>query len=55
MSKIAKLKVDKAEFDRQAAALTNTNVVFNEVAEYDEALVASWVPDPATPVVPQLI
>ena len=54
VSKIAKLKVDRREFDQQAAALKDTNVVFN-TTEYRADLVASWVPDATVPTVPPVI
>ena len=54
VSKIAKLKVDREEFDQQANTLKETNVVFHET-QYDAALVAKWVPDPKEPVVPDVI
>ena len=47
-SKIAKLKVDRREFDSQAEALTKFNMVYAE-KEYRKDLVASWVPDANTP------
>ena len=53
-SKVAKLKVDRREFDRQALALRKTNVVYAD-AEYRRELVASWVPDPDVPLVPSVI
>ena len=51
MSKIAKLKVSKSLFDKQAASLKETNIVYQE-AIYDEQLLSSWVPDPAVDTVP---
>ena len=55
-SKIAKLKVDRREFDSQAEALTKFNKVYAEnKVEYRKDLVASWVPDIETPVVPRVI
>ena len=51
---IAKLKIDRAEFDKQAAALRETNVVYKNT-EYKADLLASWVPDITTPQVPQII
>ena len=53
-SKIAKLKVDRREFDSQAEALTKFNVVYAD-KDYRKDLVASWVPDIETPVVPRVI
>lgn len=53
-SKIAKLKVNRREFDAQADTLVKTNVVYAE-REYRRELVASWVPDPNTPSVPSVI
>ena len=53
-SKIAKLKVDRREFDAQGEALVKSNVVYAD-KEYRRDLVASWVPDPNTPVVPTVI
>ena len=53
-SKIAKLKVDRREFDSQAEALTKFNVVYAD-KDYRKDLVASWVPDTETPVVPRVI
>ena len=54
VSKIAKLMVLKSELDAQSAALHDINPVYHE-AQYDEQLVASWVPDNATPTVPKII
>ena len=54
VSKIAKLMVDRSEFDEQAAMLQDTNCVYRET-EYDKQLVASWVPDPDKPIVPSVI
>ena len=51
MSKIAKLKVNRAELDRQAQVLKSTNVVYQE-AVYNEASVATWIPDLEDPQVP---
>ena len=51
---IAKLKVSRTEFDRQAAALQATNAVYKH-AEYDADLVAQWCPDANTPEVPPII
>jgi hypothetical protein len=53
-SKIAKLKVDRREFDLQAETLIQTNVVYAD-KKYRHDLVASWVPDPNTPTVPSVI
>ena len=53
-SKIAKLKVDRREFDAQSEALVKSNVVYAD-KEYRRDLVASWVPDPDTPAVPSVI
>lgn len=53
-AKVAKLKVDRREFDLQAEALTKSNVVFSD-KEYRRDLVSSWVPDPRVPVVPQVL
>ena len=53
-TKIAKLKVDRLEFDRQAEVLTQTNIVYKD-KEYRKDLVAHWVPDPAVPVVPPIV
>ena len=51
---IAKLKVHRAEFDRQAQALRTTNVVYKHT-EYDADLVATWCPDEQTPAVPPML
>ena len=51
VSKIATLKVNKSVFDKQAAALKETNIVYQE-AIYDEQLLSSWVPDPTVDTVP---
>ena len=51
---IAKLKVHRAEFDKQADALLITNVVYQN-AEYDASLVARWCPDPAEAAVPPVL
>ena len=48
---IAKLTVNRAEFDAQAAALKATSVVFKN-AEYRSDLVASWCPEEHVPRVP---
>ena len=53
-SKIAKLKVDRREFDEQSRALVTSNVVYAD-KEYRRDLVATWVPDPNTPAVPSVI
>ena len=53
-SKIAKLKVNRREFDKQSEALVRSNVVYADKV-YRRDLVASWVPDPNTPVVPSVI
>ena len=49
-SKVAKLKVDRLEFERQAQALINYNEVYKDKT-YRSDLVDSWVPDPQVPVV----
>ena len=54
-TKIAKLKVDRREFDAQAAALQKSNEVYHREATYDKDLLASWVPDPNVPVVPSVV
>ena len=54
VSKIAKLKIDRVEFDKQAEALKQTNAAFQS-AEYNSALVAEWVPASLLPVVPDAI
>ena len=54
VSKIAKLQLNRREFDDQAALLKETNVVYRE-AEYREDLVAKWVPDKENPAVPNII
>ena len=51
---IARLKVNRAEFDSQAQALRATNVVYKNTT-YDAALVAQWCPDPLTPQVPPVV
>ena len=51
VSKIAKLKITKSVFDKQAAALKETNTVYRD-AIYDEDLVSSWLPDAAIDTVP---
>jgi hypothetical protein len=51
---IAKLKVDRAEFDAQAAELLSTNVVYKG-KEYRKDVVARWCPDKHVPTVPQII
>ena len=51
---IAKLKVDRAEFDEQAAELLNTNVVYKGKT-YAKDVVARWCPDKHVPAVPQMI
>ena len=51
---IAKLKVDRREFDEQARRLQEWNVVYGNT-EYQEQLVAQWCPDPNIPEVPQII
>ena len=51
---IAKLKVDRREFDEQARKLQEWNVVY-EHTQYQEQLVAQWCPDPNIPEVPQII
>ena len=48
---IAKLKVNRGEFDRQARRLQAHNVVYKET-EYREDLVARWCPDRHVPRVP---
>jgi hypothetical protein len=48
---IARFKVHRAEFDEQARALQQTNVVYKE-AEYKSELVASWCANASTPTVP---
>jgi hypothetical protein len=53
-SKIAKFKVDRNEFDRQAEDLTSHNVVYQN-KQYKRELVARWVPDPRSPAVPSII
>ena len=50
VSKIAKLIVDRRDYDAQAEALKQTNVVFAS-ATYAADLVAAWVPDPNEPTV----
>ena len=47
----AKLTVNRAEFDAQAAALKATNVAYKN-AEYKSDLVASWCPEKHVPRVP---
>ena len=54
VSKIAKLMVDRSEFDEQAAMLQDMNCVYRE-AVYDKQLVAFWVPDPDKSIVPPTI
>ena len=54
-TKIAKLKVDRREFDAQAVALQKYNEVYHREATYDQDLLASWVPDPNVPVVPSVV
>ena len=54
VSKIAKLQLNRREFDDQAALLKETNVVYRE-ADYREDLVAKWVPDKENPAVPNII
>ena len=51
---IARLKVNRAEFDSQAQALRATNVVYKNTT-YDAALVAQWCPEPLTPQVPPVV
>ena len=51
---IAKLKVDRREFDAQAQRLQEWNVV-HENTQYQQQLVAQWCPDPNIPEVPQII
>ena len=55
VSKIAKLKVARFEFDQQAETLQRTNVVYNVEAEYKRELIAEWSPDLNTPRVPDII
>ena len=52
--RLAKLKVNKASFDKQAAALQRTNIVYHGTT-YDEQLMNSWAPDPAVDTAPQPI
>lgn len=52
VSKIAKLMLDRKEFEEQARWLTQHNIVYEDV-HYNGGLVASWVPDPAQPRVPE--
>ena len=54
VSKIAKLKVNRLEFDTQSDALVRTNEVYKNKI-YRRDLVASWVPDRKTPLVPSVI
>ena len=54
VSKIAKLKINRRAFDQQAARLMETNPVYR-AAEYDEALVAAWIPNIEGEMVPQPI
>ncbi|CAK0887182.1 unnamed protein product [Prorocentrum cordatum] len=51
---IARLKVNRAEFDSQAQALQSTNVVYKD-KDYHEALVAQWCPNPLIPEVPPVV
>ena len=51
---IAKLKIDRREFDEQAQRLKDWNVAY-ENAQYEEQLVAQWCPDIDTPQVPPTI
>ena len=53
-SKIAKLKVNRVDFDAQSEILVKTNVVYAD-NEYRRDLVATWVPDRNTPIVPSVI
>ena len=53
-SKIAKLKVNRADFDVQGETLVKTNVVYAD-KEYRRDLVATWVPDRNIPIVPSVI
>ena len=51
---IAKLKVNRTEFDGQATSLRNTNVVY-KTAIYNADLVAEWCPDANRAQVPPTI
>ena len=51
---IAKLKVNREEFDAQAAALQATNCVFKGI-KYREDIVARWCPDKGVPTVPSMM
>ena len=53
-SKIAKLRVNRKDFDAQGETLVKTNVVYAD-KEYRRDLVATWVPDPNSPTVPSVI
>ena len=53
-SKIAKLRVNRIDFDAQSDTLVRTNVVYAD-KEYRRDLVATWVPDPNCPLVPSVI
>ena len=53
-SKIAKLKVNRMDFDAQSETLVKTNIVYAD-KEYRRDLVATWVPDRHTPTVPSVI
>ena len=48
VSKIAKLKVNRRDFDAQGQALQKTNVVYAS-AVYEADLVATWVPNSEEP------
>ena len=54
VSKIARLRVGREEFGRQARALMETNVVYSQT-DYDAALVADWAPHPEVQTVPEVI
>ena len=46
--------MDRSEFDKQAAALQQTNIVYKNT-EYKADLLATWIPEATTPQVPQII
>jgi hypothetical protein len=51
---IAKLKVNRVEFDEQAHTLMQTNVVYKG-KQYRDDVVARWCPDKLVPTVPPII
>ena len=51
IKKVAALQVVRSQYQKEAEALSSTNCVYN-TAQYDEDLMAKWLPDPDLPAVP---